>query len=116
MNLGKRLKDLREAAGLSQSQLEAKTGIKREIISKIENGHQANPTFSTMTKLATGLGFPDAAIFLTDNPQVLAKIVSATCQAKAEAETAKRFQELCELVDYVRGQLWAIGEDMGRGK
>lgn len=112
MNLAKHLKTLREAQGLSQAELEKKTGIKREYISKMEGGGLSNPTINTMTKLAKGLGFADAAIFLTNDPQVLAAIVSATCKARSEAGTAKHFQALCGLVAEVSRQL----EEMGRGK
>lgn len=62
MNFGKRLKALRESQGLSQAKLEKKTGIKREYISRLEGGQLKNPTLLTMTVLAEGLGFPDAAI------------------------------------------------------
>lgn len=95
MKLGKRLKSLRKARNLSQADLEKKTGIKREYLSKMETDDLKNPTLNTMTKPAKGLGFADAAIFLTSDPQVLAAIVSATCKAQAEAETARQFQELC---------------------
>ncbi len=119
MNLGKRLKDLRESQALSQSELEKKTGIKREIISKIENGHLKNPTLNTMQKLAKGLGFADAAIFLTNDPQVLVALVSATCKAKSETATAKQFQALCGLVwlnlEGVKKVVKQL-EEMGRGR
>lgn len=112
MNLGKRLKELREAQGFSQADLEKKTGIKREYISKLETSDLKNPTLNTMTKLAEGLGFPDAAIFLTNNPVVLAAIISSTCKAKSEVETAKQFATFCELM----AKVWEQLDEMRRGK
>lgn len=51
---GKKVRELRIAAGLSQQQLSDKSDIIREQISKIENG-QCNCTLETMEKLANAL-------------------------------------------------------------
>jgi ribosome-binding protein aMBF1 (putative translation factor) len=45
----------RNASGLTQQQLSAKTGIDQAILSRIENG-KANPSILTLQKLAKGLG------------------------------------------------------------
>ena len=45
----------RAAAGISQSELASKTGINQSDISKIERGI-ANPSISTLKRLAAGLG------------------------------------------------------------
>lgn len=44
----------RNAAGLTQQQLAAKTGIDQAILSRIETG-KANPSIATLKKLARGL-------------------------------------------------------------
>jgi DNA-binding Xre family transcriptional regulator len=46
---------------MSQVELEHKTGIKREYLSKIENAELKNPTYNTLLKICSGLG-----ISLTD--------------------------------------------------
>jgi transcriptional regulator with XRE-family HTH domain len=51
---GTRLRELREAKGLSQLDLELESGINRTEISRIENG-QKNIEFATMVKLAIAL-------------------------------------------------------------
>ena len=54
--LGNQIKSLRESKGLSQGDIEKRTGIKREYISKIETGDLENPTYKTLQKLAKGIG------------------------------------------------------------
>lgn len=53
--LGRRIRQIREVKGLSQSVIEKRTNLKREYISKIENGDLTNPTIDTLYKLANGL-------------------------------------------------------------
>jgi len=50
------LKELRERQGLSITDLAARTGIDRAMISRLENGHIGNPTIATMTRYAKALG------------------------------------------------------------
>lgn len=52
MEVSKRIKIIRIEKGLSQAEIEKRTGIKREYLSKIENGHLSNPTFDTIKKLS----------------------------------------------------------------
>ena len=50
------LRNARKAAGMSQSELEKATGIKREYISKMESNELKNPTYKTLLRLCKGLG------------------------------------------------------------
>lgn len=52
---GKRLRKFREIKKLSQAEIEKRTGLKREYISKMENGDLKNPTYNTLIRLAAGL-------------------------------------------------------------
>jgi excisionase family DNA binding protein len=52
---GKRLRALREAAGFSQLQLEAASGLTHEAISRLESGHNS-PYAATVRALAQALG------------------------------------------------------------
>lgn len=52
--LGKRIQTLRERKGLTQEQLEEKTGVNTKYISAIERG-QKNVTIKTLEKIAKGL-------------------------------------------------------------
>ena len=56
MTIGEKIKAIRENQGLSQSEIERRTGIKREYLSKIENCELKNPTYNTLQKIAKGLG------------------------------------------------------------
>ncbi len=47
--------DARQASGLTQQQLAARTGINQADISKLENG-SANPSLRTLQRLAAGIG------------------------------------------------------------
>ena len=47
--------DARKAAGLTQKDLAARTGIAQADISKLENGN-ANPSLRTLQRLADGMG------------------------------------------------------------
>lgn len=58
---GLALRRLREAAGMTQEQLSAATGIRAAAISRLEVSPAANPTWDTVTRLAVALGVkPDA--------------------------------------------------------
>lgn len=50
-----RVRNRRERLGLSQRDLEDVTGIRSDIISRIENGHRVNLTLDTLERLAQGL-------------------------------------------------------------
>lgn len=50
------LKSAREGAGLSLADVEAKSGIDKAALSRLENGQQLNPTLNTLTRYASALG------------------------------------------------------------
>ena len=54
MDIGKRLRELREARGWSQGQIERRTGLFRCYISRVECGHTA-PEVRTLEKWAKAL-------------------------------------------------------------
>jgi transcriptional regulator with XRE-family HTH domain len=54
MNIGKRLRDLREAKGLSQGEIERRSGLLRSYISRVEGGYTA-PSLPTLEKFAKAL-------------------------------------------------------------
>jgi transcriptional regulator with XRE-family HTH domain len=62
MYLAARLKDLREAKGLSQGDIEKRTGLLRCYISRVENGHTA-PALETLEKIARALEVPLYQLF-----------------------------------------------------
>ena len=54
MNIGKRLRTLREARGLSQGDIERRSGLLRSYISRVEGGYTI-PSLSTLEKFAKAL-------------------------------------------------------------
>jgi transcriptional regulator with XRE-family HTH domain len=62
MEIGKRLKDLREAKGLSQGDIEKRSGLVRPYTSRVENGHTV-PSLETLEKYARALEMPLYRIF-----------------------------------------------------
>jgi transcriptional regulator with XRE-family HTH domain len=52
--LGERIRELREARGLTQREIANRIGIDDYYISRLENNH-VNPTLATMQKIATAL-------------------------------------------------------------
>ncbi len=54
MDIGKRLRELREAKGLSQGHIEKRTGLLRCYVSRVECGH-TDPQIETLEKWANAL-------------------------------------------------------------
>jgi transcriptional regulator with XRE-family HTH domain len=57
MDVGDRLKQLRELKGLSQGKIEELTGLLRSYISRVENGHTV-PSVESIEKFARALDMP----------------------------------------------------------
>lgn len=55
--LGKNLKKIRIAKGLSQGDIARSLNVARSFVSDLENGKH-NPTLATMAKLAKAIGVP----------------------------------------------------------
>lgn len=64
MLIGNRIRLLREHKKLSQGDIQARTGLLRCYISRIENGHTV-PAIETLEKFARALEVPLYAIFLS---------------------------------------------------
>ena len=62
MIIGNRLRQLREKKGLSQGDIEKRTGLLRCYISRVENGHTV-PAVETLEKLARALEVPMYRLF-----------------------------------------------------
>ena len=60
--IGDRVRELRDAQGLSLDSLAGKSGVSRSMISLIERG-ESSPTAVILEKLAAGLGVTLASLF-----------------------------------------------------
>lgn len=90
MQIGKRLRSLREARQMSQGDIEARTGLLRCYVSRVENGHTI-PSLGTVENWAGALGVEVYQIFYQgDQPQA----------AKAASVEAFKSRERALLDDY----------------
>ena len=64
MSIGTKLRGLREMKGLSQGDMEKRTGLLRCYISRIENGHTV-PSLETLERFAAALEIPFYKLFYT---------------------------------------------------
>src|ERR1700692_588999 len=62
MNIGDRLRTLREAKNFTQDEVEKRTGVLRTYVSRVENGH-AVPSVETLEKFARALEVPMYQLF-----------------------------------------------------
>jgi len=65
MNLGESIKNIRREKGLSQGEMQKRTGILRSYLSRVENGHTV-PSFATLQRLAAALDVSLADFFPSD--------------------------------------------------
>jgi transcriptional regulator with XRE-family HTH domain len=96
MNLGKRVRGLREANNMTQAQLEENTGIKREYLSKVESG-KLNPTYTTLLKIAHGLRI-SLSEMLKDNLTPSPQIIRAEFAEKQYKETIRKLEIIHEKI------------------
>ena len=61
--MGYRIKEVREACGMSQEELAQKSGVSRGTISALENGVERNTTSKTLLKIANALNTTVDQIF-----------------------------------------------------
>jgi transcriptional regulator with XRE-family HTH domain len=68
MDIGRRLSELRAAKGLSQGDLEKRTGLLRCYVSRVENGHTV-PSIETLEKMAKAFGIEMYQLFFEGENQ-----------------------------------------------
>jgi transcriptional regulator with XRE-family HTH domain len=65
MNLGDSIRRIRQAKGLSQGEMQKRTGILRSYLSRVENGHTV-PSLATLQRLASAMGVALADFFAAE--------------------------------------------------
>lgn len=91
--LAERIKKLRGLKSFSQSEIEKRTGLKREYLSKIENGDLKNPTLLTLERLSMGLEVGLTELLGGDTSATavaLEKVQRELIKVKAERNVYKR--------------------------
>jgi transcriptional regulator with XRE-family HTH domain len=67
MNIGETIRNLRLQKGMSQGDIEKRTGLLRCYLSRVENGHTV-PSLETLAKIAGSLEIP-LGQFFAENPE-----------------------------------------------
>lgn len=62
MNIGETIRNFRLQKGMSQGDIEKRTGLLRCYLSRVENGHTI-PSLDTLAKIATAMELPLAQFF-----------------------------------------------------
>jgi len=75
MNIGERIRVLREARELTQGDIEKRTFLKRSYLSRVENGHTV-PSIETLEKIARALNISMYQFFYLGNKPVDEGMVS----------------------------------------
>ena len=76
MFIGDRLRAIRESKGMSQGDIEKRTGLLRCYISRVENGHTV-PAIETLEKMARAMELPMYALFYDGEKPPDAKLALA---------------------------------------
>src|SRR5512146_1058831 len=76
MNIGDTIRNFRLQKGMSQGDIEKRTGLLRCYLSRVENGHTI-PSLDTLAKIAAAMEVPLAQFFAdnsNDNPRNLPQL------------------------------------------
>lgn len=65
--MGNRMKEVRQAKGMTQSALANKSGVSRGTIAALESGQAKTTTAKTLVKIASALDTTVEALFFADN-------------------------------------------------
>lgn len=95
MNIEKRISELREQKGWSQSDLEAQSGVSRVMIGKYERG-EASPSIDAAKKIADAFGVS------------LDYLAGEGVLGKVDRKTLKRLQDIEQLKEADRQSLLAV--------
>lgn len=106
MIIADRLRTLREQKGLSQGEIEKRTGLLRCYISRVENGHTV-PTVETLEKIARALEVPLYQLFydgekpprVSDLPRLESCGGDAWGSSGKDAKTLNRFRRALSRTD-----------------
>lgn len=73
MNIGQKIKEIRESQNISMNSLAQICEVSQANLSRIESGQQ-QPTFDTLERIITALGYTLGDFFAADKPELEADI------------------------------------------
>jgi len=105
MQIGQRLRELREAKKFSQGEIEQRTGLLRCYVSRVENGHTV-PSIETLEKFARALEVPTYQLFVgaEEHPDPVIRSIRETA---TRTSFGKNLRERRYMI-----QLWRLFEKM----
>jgi transcriptional regulator with XRE-family HTH domain len=116
MDVGQKVKLLREQKKMSQGDIEKRTGLRRCYISRVENGHTV-PSVDTLEKMARALEVPMYRLFTDDDhvkkPNIPAEAIqSRAANSKQDNELRTFAKLLARMSDARRGLLFHTASKM----
>jgi transcriptional regulator with XRE-family HTH domain len=94
MDIGKRIRILREAKGLSQGDIEKRSGLLRSYISRVEGGYTA-PSLITLEKFAKALEVePYQLLFKGTGQPTAPRVPPQASQSKSLRKLIKSFESM----------------------
>jgi transcriptional regulator with XRE-family HTH domain len=120
MDIGRRIRNLREFKNLSQGDIEHRTGLLRCYISRVENGHTV-PALETLEKMARALETPMYQLFYDgEDPPKIVKTNSGEADWASHGKgyrTLRKFQQaLAKMSKSDRAVLICLASEMVRSK
>ena len=111
MDIGKRLRVLRESKGLSQGDIERQSGLLRSYISRVEGGYTA-PSLTTLEKFAKALGVePYQLLFAGQGRPAAPKVAEQAGLSKPAKRLVKMFEGMPSAN---RGLFLALASKVGK--
>lgn len=95
-SFGERLRSARREAGLSQSELELRSGIPKARLSRYENGHVL-PSIGTLRRLSASLGVSEATL-LGDHREIVEQFFNVLAERGVSITTAAQARKLADAV------------------
>jgi len=86
VDIGKRLRALRKAKGLSQGDVAGRSGLSRHYVSRVENGH-ATPSLPELAKWANALDVQLYQLFAVGHAQKEAPVLPERIPVGAQERT-----------------------------
>jgi transcriptional regulator with XRE-family HTH domain len=114
-SFAERLRRLRADAGLSQKDLEKRSGIPKSRISRYENGHLL-PSIGGLQRLADSLEIPDSALLREDDDPYGAFVRVLRRRGISFASDAEAERAAEEVADIITGDQSAAQAQTRRGR
>jgi transcriptional regulator with XRE-family HTH domain len=111
MLLGERLREIRDAKGLSQGDIQARSGLLCCYLSRIENGHTI-PALDTLEKWTKALKIPLYQLFYGEPSSIVQEKESDFPHDKSELQLRKFAKAFGRMSERDRNILFAVARRM----